>query len=62
MREIDTVIIGAGPAGYEAALHLANSGVDTLLIEYSKVKIGGVCLNEGVYPDKKLSAEFLFCI
>ncbi|PNV83564.1 MAG: dihydrolipoyl dehydrogenase [Sulfurimonas sp.] len=52
MREIDTVIIGAGPAGYEAALHLANSGVDTLLIEHSKVKIGGVCLNEGCIPTK----------
>ena len=52
MKEIDTVIIGAGPAGYEAALYLAKSGVNTLLIEQSKEKIGGVCLNEGCIPTK----------
>ena len=52
MRHYDAVIIGAGPGGYEAALELGNRGVNTLLIERSKERVGGTCLNEGCIPAK----------
>lgn len=60
MKHVQTVVIGAGPAGYEAALELANAGIQTLLVERSKERIGGVCLNEGCIPAKNYlqSAEF----
>lgn len=48
----DVVVIGAGPAGYKVALELASAGVKTLLIEKSKERIGGTCLNEGCIPTK----------
>jgi dihydrolipoamide dehydrogenase len=48
----DFVILGAGPAGYIAALRAANAGLNTLIIE--KSEIGGVCLNEGCIPTKTL--------
>lgn len=61
MKHFQAVVIGAGPAGYEAALELAKSGVQTLLIEQSKEQIGGVCLNEGCIPTKNYlqSADFV---
>ncbi|MFC0522727.1 dihydrolipoyl dehydrogenase family protein [Pontibacillus salicampi] len=46
----DVVIIGGGPGGYNAAIHLAVKGYDVTLIE--KGKIGGVCLHEGCIPSK----------
>ena len=52
MREYDTVVVGAGPGGYEAALELAKEGVKPLLIERSKERLGGTCLNEGCTPAK----------
>lgn len=48
----DVVVIGAGPAGYKVSLELANAGIKTLLIEKSKERIGGTCLNEGCIPTK----------
>ncbi|GHU36402.1 dihydrolipoyl dehydrogenase [Clostridia bacterium] len=48
----DLIIIGGGPAGYNAAERAAHSGLKTLLIE--KNKLGGVCLNEGCIPTKTL--------
>ena len=41
MKTYETVVIGAGPGGYEAAINLANAGVKTLLIEKSKERLGG---------------------
>jgi dihydrolipoamide dehydrogenase len=60
MKHYDAVVIGAGPGGYEAALELGRAGVKTLLIERSKEKIGGTCLNEGCIPAKNYleSAEY----
>ena len=60
MREYDAVVIGGGPGGYETALELAGGGMKTLLIERSKERIGGTCLNEGCIPTKQYlhSAEF----
>lgn len=60
MKYAQTVVIGAGPAGYEAALQLAKAGVKTILIEQNKEQVGGVCLNEGCIPTKNYlqCAEF----
>ncbi len=46
------IIIGGGPAGYEAALHGAKLGAEITLIEAHKV--GGTCLNYGCIPTKTL--------
>ena len=51
-RTVDTVIIGAGPAGYVCAIRLGQLGVETLLVE--KEYMGGVCLNVGCIPSKAL--------
>ena len=48
----DLIIIGGGPAGYNAAERAAHSGLKTLLAE--KRALGGVCLNEGCIPTKTL--------
>ena len=52
MEEFDLGIIGAGPAGYTAALHAANSGKKVILFEENA--IGGVCLNKGCIPTKSI--------
>ncbi len=49
---VHTVVLGAGPGGYVAAIRLAQLGVDTLLVE--KEYYGGVCLNVGCIPSKAL--------
>lgn len=48
----ETGIIGGGPAGYSAALHLAQNGKKVILFE--KENIGGVCLNKGCIPTKAI--------
>lgn len=48
----DVAIIGAGPAGYVAAIRAAQLGLKTALIE--KEHIGGICLNWGCIPTKAL--------
>ena len=48
----DLIIIGAGPAGYVAAIRSGQLGMKTLLIDKSKV--GGMCLNWGCIPSKSL--------
>lgn len=48
----DLIIIGAGPGGYETALHAAGAGLTVTLFEGSK--LGGTCLNEGCIPTKCL--------
>jgi len=52
MKHINTVVLGAGPGGYVAAIRLAQMGVETMLIE--KEYMGGVCLNVGCIPSKAL--------
>ena len=52
MKQYETVIIGAGPGGYESAIELGRVGVKTLLIDTSKERIGGTCLNEGCISTK----------
>lgn len=48
--EKNIVIIGAGPAGQEAALKASKMGAKITLIE--KSELGGVCLNCGCVPSK----------
>jgi len=48
----DLIIIGAGPAGYVAAIKAGQSGLKTLVID--KQYIGGMCLNWGCIPSKAL--------
>lgn len=52
MKHFDAVVIGAGPGGYEAAIQLGKAGLKTLLIDKSKERIGGTCLNEGCISTK----------
>lgn len=48
----DVLIIGAGPAGYVAAIRSAQLGQKTAIID--KQWLGGVCLNIGCIPSKAL--------
>jgi dihydrolipoamide dehydrogenase len=51
----DLVIIGSGPGGYVTAIHAAQHGLKTALIEASEP--GGVCLHAGCIPTKTLLAS-----
>lgn len=51
-EEFDIGIVGAGPAGYTAALHAASNGQKVIIFE--KENIGGVCLNKGCIPTKSI--------
>ena len=48
----DLIIIGGGPAGYNAAERAGHAGLKVCLFE--KRSLGGVCLNEGCIPTKTL--------
>ena len=48
----DLVIIGAGPGGFDTAIHAKELGLDVVLIE--KHIVGGTCLNYGCIPTKAL--------
>ena len=48
----DVLVIGAGPAGYVAAIRAAQLGQTVGIIE--KEYLGGVCLNVGCIPSKSL--------
>ncbi len=55
----DVAVIGAGPAGYVAAIRCAQLGLKTACIDrWSSVKggavLGGTCLNVGCIPSKAL--------
>ncbi|MDR0488625.1 MAG: dihydrolipoyl dehydrogenase [Propionibacteriaceae bacterium] len=52
MTHFDTVILGAGPGGYVAAIRCAQLGMKTAIIENKWW--GGVCLNVGCIPTKSL--------
>lgn len=51
-KNVDALVIGAGPGGYVAAIRLAQLGKKVLLVE--KASLGGVCLNVGCIPSKAL--------
>lgn len=50
--ETDTIVIGAGPGGYVAAIRAAQLGQKVTIVE--KGSLGGVCLNVGCIPSKAL--------
>jgi len=50
--DYDLAIIGAGWAGFNAALRARSKGLKVVLIE--KERIGGTCLNRGCIPTKTL--------
>ncbi|MBX9924303.1 MAG: dihydrolipoyl dehydrogenase [Rhabdochlamydiaceae bacterium] len=52
-EEFDVVVIGAGPAGYVAAIRCAQLGLKTACIE-KRETLGGTCLNVGCIPSKTL--------
>jgi dihydrolipoamide dehydrogenase len=49
------VIIGAGPAGYVAAIRASQLGARVTLVEQDRV--GGTCLNRGCIPTKALLSD-----
>ena len=58
-RSTDVVVIGAGPAGYAAAIRSAQLGFKTICIDKSvdsqrRPTLGGTCLNWGCIPSKAL--------
>ncbi len=50
--DYDLIIVGAGPAGYVAAIRAGQAGLKTALIE--KKNVGGMCLNWGCIPSKAM--------
>ena len=59
MKTFDVVVIGAGPAGYIAAIRAAQLGLSVGCIEKWKTPkgdyaLGGTCLNVGCIPSKAL--------
>ena len=52
-KQAELVVIGGGPAGYPAAFHAADLGMDVTLID-KDVNPGGVCLYRGCIPSKAL--------
>lgn len=57
--DVDVIIIGAGPAGYVAAIRCAQLGLSTAVIDNwinrdGHPALGGTCLNVGCIPSKAL--------
>lgn len=50
--ELDTLVVGAGPGGYVAAIRAAQLGQKVTIVD--KGNLGGVCLNVGCIPSKAL--------
>jgi dihydrolipoamide dehydrogenase len=59
MKSFDVVVIGAGPAGYIAAIRAAQLGLSVACVDQWKTPngdyaLGGTCLNVGCIPSKAL--------
>ncbi|HEY4293451.1 dihydrolipoyl dehydrogenase [Luteibacter sp.] len=57
--KFDVIVIGAGPAGYVAAIRAAQLGLKTAVVDAfvgkdGKAALGGTCLNVGCIPSKAL--------
>jgi len=50
--EVDTLVVGAGPGGYVAAIRAAQLGQKVTIVD--KGALGGTCLNVGCIPSKAL--------
>ena len=58
-NDFDVIVIGAGPAGYHAAIRSSQLGLKTAIVEKwldssGKAAYGGTCLNVGCIPSKAL--------
>jgi len=58
-EKFDVIVVGAGPAGYVAAIRCAQLGLNTACVdkwqnEDGKPSLGGTCLNVGCIPSKAL--------
>ncbi len=58
-QDFDVIVIGAGPAGYHAAIRAAQLGMKTACIDAAlgkdgKPALGGTCLRVGCIPSKAL--------
>jgi dihydrolipoamide dehydrogenase len=58
-KSFDVVVIGAGPAGYVAAIRAAQNGLEVACIDEwrnhdGSAAFGGTCLNAGCIPSKAL--------
>ncbi len=58
-NHFDVIVIGAGPAGYVAAIRCAQLGLNTACVDDwkdddNKPSLGGTCLNVGCIPSKTL--------
>jgi len=58
-EKYDVIVIGAGPAGYVAAIRCAQLGLNTACVDKwqnseGKPSLGGTCLNVGCIPSKAL--------
>lgn len=58
-EKFDVIVIGAGPAGYVAAIRCAQLGLNTACVDDwknsdGKPSLGGTCLNVGCVPSKAL--------
>src|SRR2546430_17651547 len=52
-KQVQLLVIGAGPGGYPAAFHAADHGMKVTMVD-SDPQPGGVCLNRGCIPSKAL--------
>jgi dihydrolipoamide dehydrogenase len=52
MADYDVVVIGAGPAGYVAAIRSSQLGQKVAIVD--REFLGGICLNVGCVPSKSL--------
>jgi len=58
-QTFDTIVIGAGPGGYVAAIRCAQLGLNTACVDawensQGQASLGGTCLNVGCIPSKAL--------
>jgi len=59
IQNYDVIVIGAGPAGYVAAIRCAQLGLKTACVvnwfnKDGQSSLGGTCLNVGCIPSKAL--------
>ncbi len=59
MADYNVIVVGAGPAGYVAAIRCAQLGLKTAVVDEwigkdGKAALGGTCLNVGCIPSKAL--------